>query len=116
MKICLVGSTRFKERYEELNRRLSVVGHVVYSVACTGQVTPNEKEMLDLVHLQKIVESEVVVIVTDESGYIGESTRREVLWAKMLGKKIYSSQFASHISHLVMQLPLYTFPVVKNED
>lgn len=104
MKITLVGSTRFRKQYEELNRQLSTAGHVVYSVSsfmhAGDDITEVEKERLDLVHLQKIMESEAIVIVTDETGYYGESTKREILWAKMLGKKIHSSQFPTHISHL----------------
>lgn len=105
MKLCLIGSTRFKTEYEDLNRRLSLAGHLVYSVACFGnsgdKLTDAEKRLLDLVHLQKIVESDAVLLVTDSSGYFGDSTKREIMWAKMLGKDYHSSQFPSHISHLI---------------
>ena len=97
MKLCLIGSTRFKELYLKANRSLSALGHVVYSVAFITseaeptQVSKGEKEILDLVHLRKIQESEAVVLVTDDSGYFGDSTRRELYWARMNRKAIYLS-------------------------
>lgn len=102
MKICLCGSTRFMPEYHEWNRRLSKAGHVVYSVAAFEKggdpLTEDEKETLDLVHLRKIQESELIFIITvivsaegDVSKpYIGDSTRREIKWAKLLGKPVYT--------------------------
>jgi len=94
MKLCLIGSSRFKDQYDELNRRLTLAGHVVYSIAQVStsagtELDPDDKMVLDLVHLRKIQESEGVVLVTDESRYIGFSTRREMIWARMLSKPIY---------------------------
>jgi hypothetical protein len=88
MKLCLIGSSRFKDLYEETNRRLTLAGHVVYSIAVVstgGAMLEGDKETLDLVHLRKMQESEGVVVVTDETGYVGPSTRRELKWAAMLG-------------------------------
>lgn len=91
MKICLIGSTRFKKQYEKTNKSLSLEGHVVYSVSCFGHsgdiLTDAEKQTLDLVHLKKIAESDAVCLVTDDSGYYGESTKREIEWARMNDKK-----------------------------
>lgn len=104
MKICLIGSSRFLDRYQEVNRKLSLAGHVVYSIAAITSaaqvgskedpITPDEKETLDLVHLLKIQESEALYLITDETGYIGESTRREIKWAQMLGIKVYLTNHA----------------------
>jgi hypothetical protein len=94
VKICLVGSTRFIELYNKLNRELSLDGHIVYSVATTTTgnhvgLTAEEKEILDLVHLRKISESEAVVVVTDETRYVGASTSRELKWAQMNDKLVF---------------------------
>jgi hypothetical protein len=98
MKLCLIGSTRFMDLYQNFNRRLTMAGHIVYSVAMVssaerGTNGPNisdlEKIRLDLVHLKKILESDAVVIVTDQTRYVGESTRRELDWARLNGKKVY---------------------------
>jgi hypothetical protein len=93
MKICLIGSSRFVEQYNEINRKLTLAGHVVYSIATVSsasgklqtqkQLTEDEKETIDLVHLLKIQESDACFLVTDETKYVGESTRREIKWAVM---------------------------------
>lgn len=97
MKICLIGSSRFADKYREVNRRLSLAGHVVYSIATTSTsasgfepLEPHEKETLDLVHLKKITESDECFVITDQTGYVGESTRREIKWASMNGVEVYA--------------------------
>lgn len=98
MKICLIGSTRFMWKYRLVNQELTLAGHIVYTVAAISssvadehtddqEITPAQKETLDLVHLRKILESDAIYLVTDESGYFGESTSREIKWAGILGKK-----------------------------
>lgn len=90
-KICLIGSTRFKDEYEKLNKEFSLRGHIVYGVACYGQsgerLTDEDRMVLEAVHLRKIVESDVVFVI-NQDGYIGESTRREIYFAKIMGKEI----------------------------
>lgn len=105
MKICLIGSTRFMTEYAAANRRLTLLGHIVYTVAMmstglerdgvegpSSTPTDEEKIILDLVHLRKIMHSDAVVLITDSSRYVGFSTRRELMWAQMLAKRIYWSQ------------------------
>lgn len=94
MKLTLCGSTRFQEDYEIWNRTLTLKGHVVYSVAVFREEYAESKVVLDLVHLRKIMESDAIVVVGSDDGrtpYLGESTRREVMWAAMLGKTIYDT-------------------------
>jgi len=100
MKIALIGSSRFLEKYNEINRRLSLAGHVVYSIATVStssgkltqarSLTEDEKETLDLVHLLKIQESDACFLITDETKYVGESTRREMKWAVMQDMAVLS--------------------------
>lgn len=95
MKLCLIGSTRFRDEYIELNKMLSRMGHVVYTVAFykePTEISAADKEILDLVHLRKISESEGVVLVTDATGYVGDSTRREFAWASINGIPIYDGR------------------------
>lgn len=96
MKITLIGSTKYLDQFCDANRILTLAGHVVYTVVQTlsaGWVpTPDEKMMLDLIHLEKIKESDYVCVVgeqDDGSTYIGESTRKELLWAEIQGKTIF---------------------------
>lgn len=100
MKITLCGSTRFKSQFEAANELLTQAGNIVYSVAFYGHgrekpLTDWEKQVLDLVHLRKILESEAIVVVgekldaADPSIYYGESTRREIAWAQINDKLVY---------------------------
>ncbi len=100
MRITLCGSTRFKKEFDEWNHRLAVAGHAVYSLSIFAReekdvgkdgaptITEAEKITLDLVHLDKILNSDAVVVI-DVDGYVGFSTGREVQWARMQGKRVY---------------------------
>ena len=109
MKLCLIGSSRFKQTYDEYNAQLTLAGHVVYSIAVVSSsvtmaeagslertgiapeepLTSRQKEVLDLVHLRKILESEAVVVITNKERYVGDSTRRELAWAQILGRTVF---------------------------
>ncbi len=113
MKITLCGSTRFAELFRQVNEELSCMGHVVYALGVMPPRTdlpPLDKETLDLVHLYKIMESDVVVWVTDDTNYIGDSTRREFKWAKMLGKPIRRCSAIGTMSHPLREYPLNETP------
>jgi len=92
MRITLCGSTKFKEEFEEWNKRLSTQGHIVYSVSCFGHsgdvLTSQEKETLDHVHKQKIDNSDAIVVL-NRNGYIGDSTKSEIKYAEKNAKKIF---------------------------
>jgi len=100
MRITLCGSTRFKAQFEEWNHQLALKGHTVYSLSlfareATDQgkdgnpiITEEEKITLDLVHLDKILNSDAIVII-DVDYYTGFSTKREIQWARMQGKIIH---------------------------
>ena len=91
-RITLCGSTKFKKAFEEWNKRLTLRGNLVYSVAFFGHadglaITDEEKAMLDLVHLKKIDHSDEIFVL-DVNGYIGESTRNVIDHAVKSGKNI----------------------------
>lgn len=91
--ITLCGSTRFKDEFMEVQKRLTLEGNIVISVGLFGHSGDNEvwiegtKEMLDDMHLRKIdMADEIYVINVD--GYIGSSTRNEIEYAKRIGKGV----------------------------
>lgn len=91
--ITLCGSTRFKDEFMEVQKRLTLEGNIVISVGLFGHSGDNEvwiegtKEMLDDMHLRKIdMADEIYVINVD--GYIGTSTRNEIEYAKRTGKVV----------------------------
>lgn len=95
MRIALCGSAKFEKEFLEWTEKLTLNGHTVYGLA----VYPSQKEgnkdwydedtkiMLDLVHLDKILNSDAVVVI-NVGGYIGFSTKREITWANMHKKAI----------------------------
>lgn len=91
--ITLCGSTRFKEQYLEVQKRLTLEGNIVISVGLFGHSGDDEvwtegtKAMLDDMHKRKIdLADEIFVVNVD--GYIGESTRSEIEYAKANGKVV----------------------------
>lgn len=96
--VCLCGSTRFYKEFQEANYRETMQGKIVLSVGfyphspeqAHGEkigITPGEKAILDELHLRKIdLADEVLILNVD--GYIGESTTRELAYARKHGKRV----------------------------
>jgi len=98
--ITLCGSTRFKKEFMDIQKMLTLKGSIVISVGLFGHSGDSEvwenmdegkltktKEMLDDMHKRKIdMADEIFVINVD--GYIGESTKSEIEYAKKTGKKV----------------------------
>lgn len=100
MRIALCGSTRFEPLFHDWNHKLACAGHTVYSLSLFGReakdagkddkkvVTEDEKITLNLVHFDKILNSDAIVVI-NQDGYVGYSTSREIRWARMQGKRVY---------------------------
>lgn len=93
MKITLVGSTRFRDAFTDWTAILSLAGHVAYglggfSTDVNALDKEEQKRRLDLVHLLKVSESEAILVL-NVNGYVGESTTREIEFARMLRKEVY---------------------------
>lgn len=105
MRITLCGSTRFEPLFHEWNHKLACAGHTVYSLSLFGReakdagkddkkiVTEEQKITLDLVHLDKIMNSDAIVVINPD-GYVGFSTSREIQWARMQGKRVFRQEQA----------------------
>lgn len=93
--ITLCGSTRFKDEFQRLQKELTLQGNIVISVGLFGHSGDDEvwdegvKEMLDDMHLAKIDMADEIFVI-NVGGYIGESTKREIAYAKACGKKVRS--------------------------
>lgn len=92
--VCLCGSTRFKREFIEANFKETMAGKIVLSVGWFGHAdgdiytpTDEEKARLDELHLKKIDLADEVLVINVNS-YIGESTSRELAYAKLSGKRI----------------------------
>ena len=88
--ITLCGSTRFKEQFVEVQKRLTLEGYIVISVGLFGHSGDDEvwtegtKAMLDDMHKRKI-DISVFFFFINFGGYIGESTRSEIDYAQAKG-------------------------------
>ncbi len=91
--ITLCGSTRFKEQYLEAQKRLTLEGNIIISVGLFGHSGDDEtwepgiKEMLDNMHKRKIDMADAIYVINVD-GYIGDSTRSEIEYAKAHGKQV----------------------------
>ena len=91
--ITLCGSTRFKEQFLEVQKRLTLEGNIVISVGLFGHSGDDEvwtegtKEMPDDLQKRKIDMTDAIYVI-NVGGYIGQSTRSEIEYAKKNGKEI----------------------------
>jgi len=97
--VCLCGSTRFSDAYQQANLNETLAGRIVLTIGCDmksdndlfADKSPEElneiKWQLDWLHLRKIDLADEVFVL-NVGGYIGDSTRREIEYAKNTGKNI----------------------------
>ena len=86
--VCICGSARFAEEMRAANRDLTFAGVIVVAPGEAGElVTDEQKTVLDALHLRKIDLADRVLVV-NPGGYIGESTSREIAYARATGKPV----------------------------
>ena len=91
--VCLCGSGRFQQAFERAEFDETLDGKIVLTIGCnTHDVARSaqlvkHKPMLDELHKRKIDLADEVLIL-NVGGYIGESTRSELLYAQLNGKEV----------------------------
>ena len=90
--ITLCGSINFKDEFLKVQEKLVLEGNIVFTPNFFNNIKKEEisletKEMLDKMHKQKIDMSDEIYVI-NQGGYIGESTKLEIEYAKSKGKKI----------------------------
>lgn|SRR3989338_4183671 len=88
--ITLCGSTKFRDTFFGIIRRPTSEGEIVILPGVFGhaegeEISEEQKQKLDELHLRKIDLSDGIYVV-DVNGYVGESTGREIEYAKRNGK------------------------------
>ena len=86
MIITLCGSTRFKDLFFTVAKELTLAGNIVlmpmvFHHADNDDLTEEQKIRLDNLHKLKINMSDAIFVVNVD-GYIGESTKSEIEYAK----------------------------------
>jgi hypothetical protein len=91
--VCLCGSTRFHQTFAFVTFHETLAGNIVLSIGCDTkndevlQLSAEQKEQLDELHLDKIALSHEIIVLNVGS-YIGESTSREICFAYRHGKRV----------------------------
>jgi hypothetical protein len=98
--VCLCGSTRFHDQFRRANLRLTLAGQIVLSIGCDtksdadlaaaadlGGGLAGVKARLDELHRRKIDLADYVLVL-NIGGYIGDSTRAEIRYARAAGKPV----------------------------
>lgn len=98
--ITLCGSTKFRNDFEDMTKKLTLDGNIVISVGLFGHSGDAEvwegkdegylsqtKQMLDDMHKSKIDMADSIFVI-NPNGYIGRSTWSEICYAKMTDKPI----------------------------
>jgi len=112
--ICLCGSTRFAQVFNEVAIAKTLAGYIVLRpevVTYDGDTDPQfdqpeVKEALDELHKRKIDLADSVFVI-DVDGYIGPSTRSEIEYAEGLGIPVeYYNEKVVELPLTVSDLPL----------
>ncbi|GAB2496614.1 hypothetical protein GCM10027030_32710 [Luteococcus sediminum] len=91
--VCICGSTRFAEQMHQANRALTMAGAIVVAPGVfvhaepDFEVTAEQKQALDELHRHKIDLADRVLVV-NPGGYIGDSTRAEIDYARRTGTPV----------------------------
>lgn len=99
--VCLCGSMRFHDAFRQAKYDLELAGKIVLAPVVppgarehgeTAGCAREQKARLDALHRRKIKMADRVLIL-NVGGYVGESTRAEIEYARMLGKQV---EFLDH--------------------
>ena len=91
--VTLCGSTRFKDAFMQVQKKLTLEGNIVISVGLFGHsgdtevLTEGVKDMLDDMHKRKIDMADEIFVI-NVGGYIGSSTKSEIEYAHAAGKPV----------------------------
>ena len=94
--VCLCGSTRLVDEFNKQRQKLTLEGNIILSIEIVTSQSqkddpqhsnPEMKAMLDELHKRKIDLADEVFVL-NVGGYIGESTRLEIAYARVHGKPV----------------------------
>lgn len=92
--VCLCGSSRFRDAFEEQRKIQSLNGNIVLCMEFYGHLDSGidmagpVKLMLDALYFRKVELADFIFVI-NIGGYVGWSTSNEIKHAKSLGKPVY---------------------------
>lgn len=116
MIITLCGSARFENHWHLWSKLLTLSGHCVFTMGTfpsfnngnKNWYSKDQKNKLDLVHLTKISHSDGIFVLNVD-GYIGDSTLKEIEFAKLSDKYIFVLE-SRRRGNGVYKQPISTLP------
>lgn len=88
--VTICGSMKFKKEMMQIAEELELKnGYAVIQCVYGNNYDKSDKKKLGKIHFKKIDISDVIYVV-NVNGYIGESTKKEIEYAKSLKKEILS--------------------------
>ncbi len=96
--VCLCGSTRFGDAFKQVNLDETLAGRIVLSIGCNMRdddlfvhLSEDERAVikgkLDELHKRKIDLADEILVL-NVGGYVGQSTRSEIIYAFEHGKTV----------------------------
>jgi hypothetical protein len=89
--VCLCGSTRFREAFQKAAYEEDHAGRIVLTVGCYKDdpccKDPEDWRRLDKHHRYKIDLADEILVI-NVGGYVGDSTKSEILYATVKGKTV----------------------------
>ena len=89
--VTICGSMKFKDKMMEVARDLEIKNKyvVIQCVYSNDKFNEEEQVLLADLHYKKIDISDAIYVINVD-GYIGTSTKKEIEYAKLLNKEIFS--------------------------
>jgi hypothetical protein len=90
--VCLCGSTRFMQAFQDAQLAETLAGKIVLTVGCNTKsddmlsLGDEVKALLDQLHKHKIDLADEILIL-NVGGYVGPSTANEIEYAREHGKR-----------------------------
>lgn len=91
--VLLIGSTKFRKIFLDVEEKLALKGYLVFTPSVYNQSGEapecgvETKKILDTATKMKVCRSDIVIVI-DKDGYIGNSTKNQIEWAKLLNKPV----------------------------
>lgn len=85
----MVGSVSQEDDWRQETERLTQLGYVVFEAGSYDKSVPQKTwDLIEEVHLQKILMSDIVAVIPKKDGTVGKSTQKEIEFARINGRSV----------------------------